>query len=147
MAIELESKGTQHSSGNWRDLRGWPRKNLALCGLVLFVVGWSTMWASALQLIPFVPVSACPLLMLLGLLTLRRSIRLYLPATGPVAEKGPSCAARKHLVCPARPRPLRKIRRYALVLYLISNGRRATPSFLLNRRSPVVSALVISLRC
>ena len=41
--------------------------HLVIAGETLFVTGWSLLWASALHLIPFMPVRACPLLMVLGL--------------------------------------------------------------------------------
>jgi hypothetical protein len=89
------------------------------------------MWASALNLITFIPVSACPFVMLLGLFTLRSPIQPYLPAEGRVAESRPPsrCSAPDRLVRRAatRFRGLRKIRRHALMLYLICKGRRATP--------------------
>lgn len=39
---------------------------LVIAAEILFVAGWSLMWASSLDLFPF-PVRACPLLMIVGL--------------------------------------------------------------------------------
>jgi hypothetical protein len=45
-----------------------PRREAAfLAGEVLFVTGWSLMWASSLDLTPFVPISACIATMIIGL--------------------------------------------------------------------------------
>src|SRR4051794_11167358 len=45
----------------------------ACIGMILFVAGWSLMWAAALQVLTFVPIPVCPLLMLAGLAALKRS--------------------------------------------------------------------------
>jgi hypothetical protein len=47
---------------------------LIVAGEALFVAGWSLMWASSLDLIPF-PVRACPLLMAVGLMLAAPAMR------------------------------------------------------------------------
>ena len=40
---------------------------LVIAAEIFFVGGWSLMWACSLDLVPVLPVRACPLLMIIGL--------------------------------------------------------------------------------
>src|SRR5215212_4811556 len=51
----------------------WPDDAALWLGMLLFVAGWSSMWASALRLVPYIPIGVCPILMLAGLAALMRS--------------------------------------------------------------------------
>jgi hypothetical protein len=56
---------------------------LIVAGEALFVGGWSLMWASSLDLVPFIPVRLCPVLMVVGLV-------LAAPAVRPVRLRRPT---------------------------------------------------------
>ncbi|MGJ4946322.1 hypothetical protein ACQR1W_37600 [Bradyrhizobium sp. HKCCYLS1011] len=59
-------------------------------GQILFTLGWSSMWAASLGLLPFVPIGLCLVLMIAGVsLPALRSRRLRASTSAPVQGPDP----------------------------------------------------------
>ena len=59
-------------------------------GQILFTLGWSSMWAASLGLLPFVPIDLCLVLMIAGLsLPALRGRGRRAPASAPVQAPDP----------------------------------------------------------
>jgi hypothetical protein len=73
--MTVEGPSPHNPTGAARYLTGlkWRADTAIWLGMLLFVSGWSLIWASALRLVPYIPIGICPILMLAGLAALMRS--------------------------------------------------------------------------
>ncbi|CCE09013.1 hypothetical protein BRAS3843_2960030 [Bradyrhizobium sp. STM 3843] len=78
------------SAKRWMTAREHSEARALGFGQILFTLGWSSMWAASLDLLPFVPIGLCLVLMIAGVsLPALRSRRLRASASAPVQGPDP----------------------------------------------------------